>query len=93
MMATSRAGDKALRLRRTSATETATIQMYASISTIIDGPAVGAAVALALVGTIYIISSNSTAQSYSGLSATPQIDVFAIMVGAKDLPSEQFDAS
>jgi hypothetical protein len=53
--------------------------------------AVGAAVALALVGTIYIISSNSTAQSYSGLSTTPQIDVFAVMVAAKDLRNEQFD--
>jgi hypothetical protein len=53
--------------------------------------AVGAAVALVLVGAIYIISSNSTAQSYSGLSATPQIDVFAIMVTAKDLRNEQFD--
>jgi hypothetical protein len=52
--------------------------------------AVGAAVALALVGTIYIISSNSTAESYSGLSAASQIDVFAIMVAAKDLRNEGF---
>jgi len=55
--------------------------------------AVGAAVALVLVGAIYAMSGNSAAYSYSGPSATPRIDVLAIMVGAKDLPSEQFDAS
>ena len=41
---------------------------------------------------LYITSDNSTAESISGLAATPQIDTFAIMVKANDLPSQQFDA-
>jgi hypothetical protein len=55
--------------------------------------AVGAAVGLVLVGAIYVMSGNSAAYSYSGPSTSPRVDVFAIMVGAKDLPNEQFDAS
>jgi hypothetical protein len=52
---------------------------------------VGAALALVLVGAIYIMSGNSTASSFSELSAQPQIDAFTHMVTAKDLPSQQFD--
>jgi len=42
--------------------------------------------------TFYMTSDNSTAESISGLAATPQVDTFAIMVKANDLPSQQFDA-
>jgi hypothetical protein len=55
--------------------------------------AVAAAVAIVLVGTAYVMSSNSTAYSYSAPTTTSRIDVLAIMVGTKDLPSEQFDVS
>jgi hypothetical protein len=54
--------------------------------------AVAAAVALVLVGTVYVISGNSTAYSYGDRSAAQQTDVFAMMAAAKDLPSERFDA-
>jgi hypothetical protein len=50
-----------------------------------------AGVALAFTGAIYLLPGNSTARSYSSLSSTPEIDVFAIMVAAKDLPTKQFD--
>jgi hypothetical protein len=42
--------------------------------------------------TLYITSQNSTAESIDGVAAMPQVDTFAIMVEAKDLPSQQFDA-
>jgi hypothetical protein len=54
--------------------------------------AVAAAVALVLVGAIYVMSDNSTAYSYGDPSTARQNDVFAIMVAGKDLPSERFDA-
>jgi hypothetical protein len=54
--------------------------------------AVAAAAALVLVGSIYVMSGNSTAYSYGDPSVTSQNDVFAIMVAGKDLPSERFDA-
>jgi hypothetical protein len=50
-----------------------------------------AGVALAFTGAIFLLPDNSTARSYSSLSSTPQIDVFAIMVAAKDLPTKEFD--
>ena len=50
-----------------------------------------AGVALAFTGAIYLLPDNSTARSLSGLPYTPQIDAFAIMVTAKDLPTKQFD--
>jgi hypothetical protein len=56
------------------------------------GYAVGAAVAVALVGALYVMSANSPAQSYGSL-VTPQIDTFAMMTVAKNLPSQQFDAN
>jgi hypothetical protein len=57
-----------------------------------NGYAVAAAVALVLAGSIYVMSGNSTAYSYGDASMTSQNDVFAIMVAAKDLPGERFDA-
>ena len=42
--------------------------------------------------TLYITSGNSTAESIDDVAAMPQVDTFAIMVEAKDLPSQQFDA-
>jgi hypothetical protein len=43
--------------------------------------------------TLYITSDNSTAESIDGgVAVMPQVDTFAIMVEAKDLPSQQFDA-
>ena len=42
--------------------------------------------------TLYITSDNSTAESIDGVAAMPQVDTFAMMVEAKDLPSQQFDA-
>ena len=42
--------------------------------------------------TLHITSDNSTAESIDGVAAMPQVDTFAIMVEAKDLPSQQFDA-
>ena len=42
--------------------------------------------------TLYVTSDNSTAESMSGLAATPKIDTLAIMAKATDLPSQQFDA-
>jgi hypothetical protein len=42
--------------------------------------------------TLYITSDNSTAESIDGVAAAPRVDTLAIMVEAKDLPSQQFDA-
>lgn len=53
----------------------------------------GAAIACVAVVATYVMSSNSTASSYLGSSATPRIDVLAIMSASKNLPSEQFDAT
>jgi hypothetical protein len=57
------------------------------------GYAVGATIAVVLVGALYVMSTNSPAQSYDSVIATPQIDAFAMMAAAKNLPSEQFDAN
>ncbi len=55
--------------------------------------AVGAVVAFMVVGMTYMTSGQSTAISYGGLSRSSHMDVFALMVAAKDLPSQQFDIS
>lgn len=55
--------------------------------------AVGAVVAFMVVGMTYMTSGESTARPYGGLSGPSHMDVFAIMVAAKDLPSQQFDIS
>ena len=55
--------------------------------------AVGAVVAFMVVGMTYMTSGESTARTYSGLSKPSHMDVFAIMVAAKDLPNQQFDMS
>ena len=55
--------------------------------------AIAAAIVLVLAGTPYLMSGQSTAHSFSALSSPSQIDVFTIMQGAKDLPSQQFDLS
>jgi hypothetical protein len=56
------------------------------------GYALGATIAVVLVGALYVMSANSPAQSYGSL-VTPHIDTFAMMAAAKNLPSEQFDAN
>jgi hypothetical protein len=53
--------------------------------------AVAATIAVALAGVSYLVSRQSTAQSYSETCAPSRIDVFALMVTAKDLPSERYD--
>jgi hypothetical protein len=55
--------------------------------------AVGAVVAFMVVGMTYMTSGQSTAPSYGGLSRSSHMDVFALMVAAKDLRSQQFDIS
>ena len=52
---------------------------------------VAAAIAVALAGVFYLVSRQSTARSYGDLSAPSRIDAFALMVAAKDLPSERYD--
>jgi len=47
----------------------------------------GVVVAGFIAGAIYTMPSNSTAKSDA-----PEVDTFALMVSAKDLPSERFDA-
>jgi hypothetical protein len=42
--------------------------------------------------TLYVTSDKSTAEAISSVAATPQIETFAIMAKANDLPSQQFDA-
>jgi hypothetical protein len=53
--------------------------------------AVAAAIAVALAGMSYLVSRQSTAQSYSETCAPSRIDAFALMVAAKNLPSERYD--
>jgi hypothetical protein len=53
----------------------------------------GAAIACVAVVAAYAMSSSSIADSDRGPSATPRIDVLAIMSASKDLRSEQFDAN
>ena len=53
--------------------------------------AVAAAIAVAVAGVSYLVSRQSTARSYGELSAPSRIDAFALMVAAKDLPSEQYE--
>ena len=55
--------------------------------------AIGAVVAFLVVAMTYMTSGESTALSYGGLSKPSHMDVFAIMVAAKDLPSQRFDIS
>jgi hypothetical protein len=49
-----------------------------------------AAIALVLAGTSYLMSAQSTANG--GLSKQSRIDAFALMVAAKELPRQHFDA-
>jgi hypothetical protein len=55
--------------------------------------AFAASAAAVLIGASYLISGQSTAHSYSERSAPSRIDVFALMVASKDLPSQQYDIS
>jgi hypothetical protein len=53
----------------------------------------GAAIGLVLIGAACVTSGNSVARLHGEQAAHPEIDVRAIMIGAKDLPTEQFDAT